>query len=164
MESRGERVFIAFRRDTLTAWRARPQVRAREYAFRRGASGISACPNVGYYVCHATLLSSSPHHSYGAGPRLQHQLAARADLRHAPGRRILIHTGASDAEGILGGLVQAGKRLDRYLRMAGELGRLCSNDPVCAQHAPDSAPATRASGSKAVHLVGFTRSTVSPPL
>jgi hypothetical protein len=46
--------------------------------------------------------------------------------------------GSPDAEGTLGGLVEAGRRLDRHLRAALSLGGLCSNDPVCAQHRADN--------------------------
>jgi len=38
-----------------------------------------------------------------------------------------------------GGLVEAGRHLDRHLAYALELARLCSGDPVCAQHRPDNA-------------------------
>jgi hypothetical protein len=34
----------------------------------------------------------------------------------------------------LGGLVHVGRRIEEHLRSAIELGRLCSNDPVCSQH------------------------------
>ena len=54
------------------------------------------------------------------------------------GYGILIYTGASDSEGTLGGLVEAGRRLAAHLRRALDDGRLCSNDPVCAEHALDS--------------------------
>jgi hypothetical protein len=47
---------------------------------------------------------------------------------------ILIYTGSSDAEGTLGGLVQAGREIRRHVRMALEAGKLCSNDPVCSHH------------------------------
>ena len=30
--------------------------------------------------------------------------------------------------------MEVGRRIDKHLRNALELGRLCSNDPVCAQH------------------------------
>lgn len=49
---------------------------------------------------------------------------------------ILIYTRSSDAEGTLGGLVEAGKRIRSHLRRALEAGRLGSNDPVCTFHAP----------------------------
>ena len=54
------------------------------------------------------------------------------------GYGILIYTGSSDSEGTLGGLVQTGRRLAAHFRRALNDGRLCSNDPVCAEHAPDS--------------------------
>ena len=34
--------------------------------------------------------------------------------------------------------MEAADRIDRYLRQAVEIGELCSNDPVCAQHRPDN--------------------------
>ncbi len=49
---------------------------------------------------------------------------------------ILLYTGTTDAEGTLGGLVQVGRRIDEHVAHALELGRLCSNDPICAQHDP----------------------------
>lgn len=53
------------------------------------------------------------------------------------GYGVLLYTASPDAEGTLGGLVEAADRIDRYLRQAVDLGRLCSNDPVCAQHQAD---------------------------
>lgn len=54
------------------------------------------------------------------------------------GYGVLIYTGASDAEGTLGGLIDVGRRIAPMVRSALELGLLCSNDPVCAQHLPQS--------------------------
>ena len=54
------------------------------------------------------------------------------------GHGILLYTASPDAEGTLGGLVQAADRIDKYLAEAVELGKLCANDPVCAQHRPES--------------------------
>ena len=51
---------------------------------------------------------------------------------------VLIYTGSSDSEGTLGGLVQAGRRIQESVWSALEAGKLCSNDPVCAQHDPAS--------------------------
>jgi hypothetical protein len=50
------------------------------------------------------------------------------------GYGILLFTGTPDSEGTLGGLVHVGRRIEEHLRNAIELGRLCSNDPVCSQH------------------------------
>ena len=52
------------------------------------------------------------------------------------GYGVLLYTGSSDAEGTLGGLVQVGRRIHDHVRNALEMGELCSNDPVCAQHDP----------------------------
>lgn len=52
---------------------------------------------------------------------------------------ILLYTASPDAEGTLGGLVAAGRSLERHLTEALEIGRLCSNDPVCAGHDPNNA-------------------------
>ena len=55
-----------------------------------------------------------------------------------PMAAILLSTGTSGSEGTLGGLVEQGRHLARHLPAALDLGRLCSNDPVCAQHAPEN--------------------------
>ncbi|MBI2503230.1 MAG: DUF1998 domain-containing protein [Candidatus Latescibacteria bacterium] len=54
------------------------------------------------------------------------------------GYGILLYTATSDAEGTLGGLVETGRQIARYLRSALELAELCSNDPVCAHHIPNN--------------------------
>lgn len=54
------------------------------------------------------------------------------------GYGILLYTGSSDAEGTLGGLVEVGRNIHESLRDALEMAQLCSNDPVCAQHEPES--------------------------
>ena len=52
------------------------------------------------------------------------------------GYGILLYTAAAGSEGSLGGLVDVGLDIESHLQRALELGRLCSNDPVCAQHDP----------------------------
>jgi len=52
------------------------------------------------------------------------------------GYGILLYTGTPDAEGTLGGLVEAGRQIARHLQAALELGRLCSNDPVLRSARP----------------------------
>ena len=52
------------------------------------------------------------------------------------GYGILLYTGAGGSEGTLGGLVEVGRDIESHLQRALELGRLCSNDPICAQHDP----------------------------
>jgi hypothetical protein len=72
---------------------------------------------------------------------------------------ILLYTGSFDAEGTLGGLVEAGRRVGQHLHNALDLARLCSNDPVCAQHRPDNQQEERYLHGAACHgclLIGET--------
>jgi hypothetical protein len=54
------------------------------------------------------------------------------------GYGVLLYTGSSDSEGTLGGLIEVGRRIADTIHNALELGTLCSNDPVCSQHLPES--------------------------
>ncbi len=49
---------------------------------------------------------------------------------------ILLYTGSPDADGTLGGLVQQARHIEDHLAQALRMSALCSNDPICAQHAP----------------------------
>ena len=64
---------------------------------------------------------------------------------------ILLSTGAPGSEGTLGGLAEQGQRILEHLRAAWDLGRLCSNDPVCAQHDPTEDPTDRRLQGAACH-------------
>ena len=52
---------------------------------------------------------------------------------------ILIHTAAAGNQGTLGGLVDVTRRFVRLLKSALDRARLCSGDPVCADHDPTAA-------------------------
>lgn len=67
------------------------------------------------------------------------------------GYGILIYTGSSDSEGTLGGLVESGRRFAAHLRRALVDKLLCSNDPVCAEHAPDASYESRPLQGAACH-------------
>ena len=71
---------------------------------------------------------------------------------HALDRRPHTHEGSElGSEGTFGGLVDQGKRLSWHLARAFDTGRLCSNDPVCAQHVPDDDPTERHLEGAACH-------------
>jgi hypothetical protein len=139
VESRGEGVFISFRRDAITSWRQRPEVRERNAQIQRGLAlaGLGGQPFDATYVmlhslAHLLITAVALDCGYNTS-------SLRERVYVTPqGFGILIYTGTSDAEGTLGGLVQAGRQIDKYLPMALDMARLCSNDPVCAQHAPDA--------------------------
>jgi hypothetical protein len=138
IETRGEGVFISFRKEVIDEWVARPQVRAREQAFAQslGLLNEPGMRAVTYVMLHslAHLLITAVALDCGYNTS---SIRERIYVG-TQGCGILLYTGTSDAEGTLGGLVQAGRRIGEYLRLALELGRLCANDPVCAQRSPDS--------------------------
>jgi hypothetical protein len=52
---------------------------------------------------------------------------------------------------LLGGLVEQGRELREHLRLAFDMGALCSNDPVCAGHSPEKDPSERYLEGAACH-------------
>jgi len=64
---------------------------------------------------------------------------------------ILIYTASVGAQGTLGGLVATAPRFAHILRNALERLRICSNDPICADHEPDDMSGDRATHGAACH-------------
>src|ERR1700730_1738035 len=72
---------------------------------------------------------------------------------------VLIYTASAGAQGTLGGLVATAPRFAHILRSALERLRICSNDPVCADHEPDDRSGDRATHGAACygcHLIAET--------
>jgi Domain of unknown function (DUF1998) len=144
VENRGEGVFIQFRKSVIEEWLTRPAVQERGYRLKDGFEAWLAqhphskrqFPGLPYYLLHSLahllLTAVSLECGYPASSIRERVYALDA------GYGILLYTGSPDAEGTLGGLVETGRQIDRHLRAALELGRLCSNDPVCTQHDPQN--------------------------
>jgi Domain of unknown function (DUF1998) len=64
---------------------------------------------------------------------------------------ILIYTASAGAQGTLGGLVATAPRFAQILSNALDRLRICSNDPVCADHEPDDRSGDRATHGAACH-------------
>jgi hypothetical protein len=64
---------------------------------------------------------------------------------------ILIYTASAGNQGTLGGLVEVTRRFVRILKSASERARLCSGDPVCADHVPANADEDRTLHGAACH-------------
>lgn len=144
IENRGEGVLVTFRATAIEAWIARVKhERARASALhagyeahlrRKGLLGVGPGSLLPYMMLHslAHLLITAVSLECGyAASSIRERIFAMPS-----GYGILLYTGTPGAEGTLGGLVQVGLRIERHLQAALELGRLCSNDPVCAYHAP----------------------------
>jgi hypothetical protein len=144
VENRGEGVFIGFDKAAIDAWAARPAVLERgrmlmrahaAWARERGAKN-AVFPGLPYYCLHslAHLLITEVSLACGySSSSIRERVYVSAG-----GYGILLYTGVSGSEGTLGGLVEVGRRIEEYLLRAVERARLCSNDPVCAQHEADS--------------------------
>jgi hypothetical protein len=64
---------------------------------------------------------------------------------------ILIYTATAGTQGTLGGLVGTAPRFAHILRGALARSAICSNDPLCADHDPDSRSGDRATHGAACH-------------
>jgi hypothetical protein len=78
-------------------------------------------------------------------------LSSTADSEVPDRCGILIYTATAGAQGTLGGLVATAPRFALILRSALERLRICSSDPICADHVPDAKGGDRATHGAACH-------------
>ncbi|GAB4196363.1 MAG: DUF1998 domain-containing protein [Sandaracinaceae bacterium] len=158
-EVRGEGVLVQLDENAVQAWEARDAVKARADELRAGYDAwvksmspeaqarAPAFPGVRFYLLHSLshlLISAiSLECGYSASAIQERIYSGPSALDPTPMAAILLSTGTSGMEGTLGGLVEQGRRIRTHLQRAYDLGRLCSNDPVCAGHSPQDDPAER---------------------
>lgn len=161
-EMRGEGVFIQLDEASVQAWEQRPPVVERTKELMAGfdvwASGVDGSPKfpgARFYLLHSLshlLMSAiSLECGYAASALRERIYCGPSAADPTPMAAILISTGTSGTEGTLGGLVEQGRYLRAHLRKAWDLGRLCSNDPVCSTHSPHHDPAERFLEGAACH-------------
>lgn len=151
IENKGEGVFISFHKAQVEEWVEREAVQKRGKSLVAGfqkwldSRGIPRdrghFPGLPYIMLHSLshLLITAVSLECGyAASAIRERIYA-----NETGYGILLYTGTSGSEGTLGGLVQIGRQIEQHLSKALELGRLCSNDPVCAQHQPINAQEER---------------------
>ena len=145
VENRGEGVFVHIGTDVIAEWLERPAVLGRLEDLRQGHRTWTENRKVqrpfpgGPYVLlhtlsHLLIRSLAMRCGYPASSireRIYVEDGAEG-VRYG----ILLYTGTPDAEGTLGGLVQQARYIEDHLVDALRMGTLCSNDPICAQHAP----------------------------
>lgn len=144
VENRGEGVFVSFKSNEVKEWLTRPGVQTRgqqiETAWKAWATERhrpeEGFPGLPYMMLHSLshMLMTSVALDCGYPTSSLRERVYAGDS----GYGILIYTGSSDSEGTLGGLVGTGQRIADHLRSAWDAGLLCSNDPVCAEHLPNS--------------------------
>ena len=144
VENRGEGIFLQFKAEAIDAWLQRDAVKNRDLQLQFGfAQWLQEHEGskrkyfgLPFYMLHSLshllLTAISLECGYPPSSLRERVYAWQPSDQYG----ILLYTGSPDAEGTLGGLVEAGKRIRSHLSRALEAGRLCSNDPVCAFHAP----------------------------
>lgn len=158
-EVRGEGIFIELDEAALQAWESRPAVQERAAcllrAFEAGEKKGLGFPGLRFYLLHSLshllLTAISLECGYSASAIRERIYCGQAEPQGANMAAILLSTGTTGSEGTLGGLVEEGRRLRYHLREAWELGRLCSNDPVCASHDPSAESSDRPTEGAACH-------------
>jgi hypothetical protein len=148
-EVRGEGVFLHFSEKAIEMWIKKTKDRDKEFfeAHRRWRSTRNLEPDGNYPTMRYVLLHSLAHalirqFSLECGYTTA-SIRERIYSRPPGGDRevmagVLLYTAAPDSEGTLGGLVRLGepKTLGRHLDQALEAMRLCTSDPLCAEHYP----------------------------
>ncbi len=155
VEIKGEGIFLAFDERAVREWEKRPAVKARMERFKIGFEQENLgrnrqllMPNsyarlvMLHSLAHLLITAISLECGYPASSireriychRDESEDEEQAIKKSRAG--ILLYTGTPGSEGTLGGLVEVGRDILRHLERAAEMGLLCSNDPVCAQHDP----------------------------
>jgi len=145
VENRGEGIFVQLRDSAVKEWLGRSSVAQRIdglvtghglwMADRKAKRSFPGGPYVLLHTLSHLLIQSIAMRCGYPASSIRERIYA-----DAPAGRfgILLYTGSPDAEGTLGGLVQAARHLENHLLLALRMAGLCSNDPICAQHAPGS--------------------------
>ena len=148
IETKGEGIFISFQTEAIEAWLQRDAVKQRGEELLLGfqrwlqrreiklENSQYQFPGLPYIMLHSLshllITSISLECGYSASA-----IRERVYAIGSSGYGILLYTAANSSEGTLGGLIQVGRKIEDHLQNALEAGRLCSNDPVCAQHKPE---------------------------
>lgn len=145
VENRGEGIFVQLRHEAVAEWLELPAVTLRldglaaghtRWAEKRGGKTARPFPGGPYVLLHTLshlLVQSLAMRCGYPASSIRERIYADAD----GGRYgLLLYTGSPDAEGTLGGLVQQARHIEAHLASALRMAALCSNDPICAQHAP----------------------------
>ena len=149
-EIRGEGIFFQFAEAEIEGWLSRVKPLGLEFflAHKRWRTNRGLTPPEDSFpglrfvllhsFAHALIRQLSLECGYTAAS-LRERIYSRNPSTDQPEMAgVLIYTGAPDSEGTLGGLVSLGEPaiLERHLGQALDSMRLCSSDPLCAEHHP----------------------------
>ncbi len=150
-------MFVELDEEKLAEWEARDAVVQRAERLLRAfeTQGKGDFPGVRFYLLHSLahllLTAVSLECGYAASAIRERIYSGQAEAGGPNMAAVMLTTGTTGSEGTLGGLVEEGRRIRHHLREAWDLGRLCSNDPVCAAHDPSSPSSDRRTEGAACH-------------
>jgi hypothetical protein len=171
IEQFGEGIFILLDPRSLGMWLARRELRVRgtmlasgvtrwvksrsQRGARADASDLGERIRPEYILAHGLAHSLMTEVSLDCG----YPASALRERIYVPPRKpddpiragLLIYTATAGTQGTLGGLVEVTGRFSRVLHSALERLRLCSGDPICADHDPATADEDRALHGAACH-------------
>lgn len=148
IENRGEGIFLGFNKEKINQWMRKEPVKKRHMELMAGVQRLfkdkekdfneaEDFPGMPYYMLHSfahmLITAVSLECGYPASSIKERIYCSK----HGYG--VLLYTGSPDAEGTLGGLIEVGRNISKYIKLALEMSELCSNDPVCSEHNPESA-------------------------
>lgn len=146
IENRGEGIFVQLRAGAVRCWLERAAVQQRldhlASGHRRWADDHkSKRPFPGgpyvllHTLAHLMIQSLAMRCGYPASSIRERIYADTPAERFG----VLLYTASPDADGTLGGLVQQARHVEVHLAQALRVAAFCSNDPICAHHAPGAA-------------------------
>ena len=142
----GEGVLVALNEERVRQWERREAVIARSLQLQRAhearyddPESAPPFPGARFYLLHSLshllLHAISVECGYSASA-IRERIYCAPATDDVPMAGILLSTATPGTEGTLGGLIEQGRHIQHHLAHALRLGRLCSNDPVCAHHQP----------------------------
>ncbi|RJP23261.1 MAG: DUF1998 domain-containing protein [Candidatus Omnitrophota bacterium] len=151
---RGEGIFLQFNEAAILAWLKNNEIRKIDNEFfkahcdwrkkRRIQPENSGFPGIRFILIHSfshTLMRQFALECGYSAASIRERIYSRDSGKEMdPMAGLLIYTAAPDSEGTLGGLVNLGNPdvLGRHIDHGLEHMRLCSSDPLCAEHTPSS--------------------------
>jgi hypothetical protein len=168
-EVHGEGIFLKFSESQVAKWEQQSPVQARDAMLRAGHAGWRNArqldPNKGYPAVRYAMLHTFSHLlirelalecGYNAAS-IRERIYASLE-GESPMAGILLYTAAADSDGTLGGLVELGKpdNLGRLIQQALYRATVCSSDPLCSEHSPES---DRSLHAASCHACGFVAET-----
>lgn len=153
VETHGEGIFISLNEETLQRW----EEENLDYEEEMNLNYLKYCedrnipederaafPGIRYMLLHtlshSLMRQLCLNSGYSSSSLRERIYSRRGNDKNEHMAGILIYTATPDSEGSLGGLVELGKKQNFHnvLWKALEEARLCSSDPLCAEHKPES--------------------------